>query len=96
MIEINKSYQRSSSVVGRKVGNDLVLVPIRQNIANMDFIYTLNDVAGRVWELLDAPTTFEAIVSTILQEYSVEREQAEADVTELLTKMKEIEAIEEL
>ena len=95
MIELNKCYQKSSSMVGRKVANELILVPIRQNIAAMEYIYTLNDVASRVWELLDDHTTVGEIVSVLTKEYAVEARQAEADVMEFLASMEEIEAVQE-
>jgi hypothetical protein len=96
MIEVNKKFQKSSSMVGRKVANELILVPIRQNIAALEYIYTLNEVAGRVWELLDSCKTIPEIVSALTKEYAVEASQAEADVIEFLSSMKEIEAIEEV
>jgi hypothetical protein len=96
MIEVKKKYQKSSSMVGRKVGNELILVPISQNIASMEYIYTLNEVAGRIWELLDDSITIAEIVSNLTKEYAVEVKQAEADVVEFISNMKEIQAVDEI
>ena len=88
-------YKKDDSMVGRKVANEFILVPIKQNVADLQYMYSLNEVGGRIWELLDDFTSVEKIVSTLVQEYEVEAPQAEADVLEFLAQMKEIGAIME-
>ena len=90
-----KIYEKDTMMVGRKIADEVVLVPISQNMADLTYMYTLNSVGGRIWELLDGGTTAEAIISTLVREYEVEYPQAEADVIEFLGQMKEIGAIVE-
>lgn len=86
-------YLKDSSIVSRKIGSQLILVPIRQNIGDLQCIYTLNEVAGRIWQLLNGGTTAGDIVSALTQEYEVEAQQAEVDVLEFLAQMKDVGAI---
>lgn len=48
--------------------------------------YSMNEVAGRVWELLRDGTTFRAIVDQLESEYDVAAETLTVDVDRLLQK----------
>ena len=43
--------RRSTDFVGRRVADEYVLVPVRRHASEGASIYTLNPVAGRIWEL---------------------------------------------
>jgi hypothetical protein len=86
-------FRRSDNIVCRTVGTESILVPIRQNVGNLDFVYTLSPVAARIWALLDGSHSVSAIVDAIVDEYDVSRETAEADVNELLGDLAEISLI---
>jgi len=88
-----KYYKRDESMVSRKIADELLLVPTKQNVANLHCIYTLNELGGRIWELIDGSTSLEEIVSTLTQEYKVEANQAEADIEDFLNQLEEIGAI---
>ncbi len=87
------AFRRSDDVVCRQVGAESILVPIRQNVGNLDFVYTLSPVAARIWALLDGSRSLESLVDTIVEEYDVSRETAEADARELLSDLAEISLI---
>jgi len=78
-------FRHSAEVVCRKVGAESILVPIRQNVGNLDFVYTLSAVAADVWALVDGQHSVDAIVDAICAGYDIDRETAAADVTALLT-----------
>ncbi|HEX7809339.1 MAG TPA: PqqD family protein [Thermoanaerobaculia bacterium] len=89
-------FRRSSDVVCRTVGSESILVPIRQNVGNLDFVYTLSPVAARIWALLDGTRTVEAVIETISTEYDVTRETAQADAEELLSDLAGVSLITQL
>jgi hypothetical protein len=76
--------QRSRDVVSRQVGTESILVPIRENVGNLDYVYTLSAVAADVWELLDGVRTVEAVIDAICEKYDVDRATAAADVAALV------------
>lgn len=78
-------YRKSSDVVCRQVGAESILVPIRQNVGNLDYVYTLNPVAARIWALIDGTRTIDELVSELCDEFDVDRVTALADITTLLT-----------
>ncbi len=56
--------------------------------------YGLNEVGTRIWSLLQEPKTLDEIVDVLLEEYSVDRDQCEDDVRELLNQMTEKNLLE--
>ncbi len=44
---------KSPSIVDRRIGPERILVPICQKADEVDSIYALNEMAGRIWELID-------------------------------------------
>lgn len=49
--------------------------------------FMLNGVAGDVWELMKTATSVEAIITSLMSEYEVAREECEASVKDLLHNM---------
>jgi hypothetical protein len=90
----SRVYRRSADVVARKVGHESILVPIRHNVGNLDFVYTLSPVAARVWALLDGQHDIHAIVSELCDEFDVDRGTAEADVSALLADLAQASLIQ--
>ena len=78
-------FRRSEEVVCRTVGLDSILVPIRNNVGNLDFVYTLSPVAARIWSLLDGVRTADEIVDAITAEYDADRDVVMADLAELVS-----------
>jgi hypothetical protein len=62
--------------------------------AERGLYYTLNDVAGRIWELLTAGEPVIEILRVVGDEYEVDREVLQADLTALLREMRAAKLIE--
>ena len=92
-ISLDARYIRDESVVARLVGQEFLLVPTRANAAELDNIYVLNEVAGRIWELLDGQRTVSEICDAIVNEFDVERQQVEKDVIEFLDALRDVQII---
>ena len=85
-----KVYAQAGDVICRQVGHESILVPIRNNVGNLDYIYTLSPVAARIWSLIDGKRAIDDIIETICGEYDVTREQAAADVAELVSDLENV------
>ena len=90
---LEKVYEKSDAVVFRKVGNEFILVPIKQSVGDLDNLYTLNETAARIWEMIDGERAVRAIKEKIVEEYEVTAEQAEEHLVEHLLQLAEIGAI---
>ena len=86
-------YQRNPDYIFRKIVDELVLVPIRQDVAAMDCIYTLNGVGAFIWERIDEQATTADLQSAVVKEYAAEPETVAEDVNAFLAEMAAIGAI---
>lgn len=91
----NRRYQRNPDIVSRKITNQVILVPIRHNIGDLESIYTLNEVAARIWELINGIRNMGEIRDMIVEEFEVALEEAEKDLAEHLQQLEEIKAVTE-
>jgi methyltransferase-like protein len=88
MTGLNSVLSHSTSVVTRKTGNEYVLVPVANNIADMDSVYTLNETGAFIWEQIDGKRTIEEIIELLNHEYEIDNESAYKDVFEFVENMK--------
>ena len=93
-MSLGQAWARSERIVGRRIGDELVLVPLAGRGADLDSIYSLNRVAAFVWERLDGGTTGEAVVDALVGRFEVDRERAAADYLELLETLRDLSAVE--
>ena len=80
MTGLKSILSHSPSVVTRKTGNEYVLVPITNNIADMNSVYTLNETGAFIWEQIDGKRNVEDIISSLTEEFDIDNKNAEADV----------------
>ena len=86
-------YTRDRDVVHRRVADEVILLPIRHNFGDLESIFTLNEVAARVWELLDGRCTIGEVVAAIVEEFAVTGADAERDIAEFLAQLENIGAV---
>ena len=89
----NRCYEKDPNIVSRRIADEFILVPIRHNVGDLESIYTLNEVAARIWELIDGKRNTEEIRNIIIQEFQVSPEEAEQDLSEFIEKLERIEGI---
>ncbi|MCK4244333.1 MAG: PqqD family protein [Candidatus Omnitrophica bacterium] len=90
---LEKIYQKDPNIVSRRIADEVILVPIRQNVGDLESIYTLNEVAARTWELLDGKRNVKEVRDIIVEEFEVTLQQTEKDIKELLKRLEKIKAI---
>ena len=84
---LERCFNKDPNMVSRKIADEVILVPIRQNVGDLESIYTLNEVAARIWELMDGEMKVREIKDKIVEEFKVTPEEAEADILELLKQL---------
>ena len=88
MAGLKSILSHSPSIVTRKTGNEYVLVPIANNIADMNSVYTLNETGAYIWEQIDGKKNVEEIILAVTEEYVIDNENASADVFSFIDDMK--------
>ncbi|RZB30189.1 MAG: hypothetical protein SRB1_02469 [Desulfobacteraceae bacterium Eth-SRB1] len=90
---LDKVYSKSDSIVFRKIADEFILVPIRQNVGDLESIYTLNETGARIWELIDGKIKVREIKEKLIEEFEVTPEEVEKDILEHLVQLEKIKAI---
>jgi len=80
MAGLKTILSHSKSIVTTRTGNEYVLVPIANNIADMNSMYTLNETGAFIWERINGVNSVEDIINEIMNEYEVDNETASNDV----------------
>jgi hypothetical protein len=88
MTGLSSILSHSPSVVTTRTGNEYVLVPIANNIADMNSMYTLNETGAFIWELIDGKRTVGEIISELVKEFDIDNDTASADVISFIDDMK--------
>lgn len=93
MTQIERRYIRNPDFIFRKIVEEMVLVPIHQDIADMDCIYTLNEIGAFIWEKLVDEHTQAELEQFILDEYDIELQTARHDLEVFFEEMIKISAV---
>jgi hypothetical protein len=96
MQALDRLFQKDSSIVSRRIADEVILVPIRRKLGEVDCLYTLNEVGGRIWELIDGERSLKALRDAIVEEFEVSEEEAQEDLLVVIEQLKEIGAIREI
>ncbi len=93
MSHATRIYQKNPDIVSRKIVDEMILVPVRRRVGDVESLYTLNEVGARIWELIDGKRRVEEIRDLIVAEFEVSPGEAEEDLFTLLQQLSEIDAV---
>ena len=82
-----KCFTRENDLVTRCIAGETIIVPVRAHVAELDSIYTLNELGSLIWGLLDGRTRVGQIAEAIYREYDVAPEEAAGDLVEFLASL---------
>jgi hypothetical protein len=87
MAGLKSILSHSPSVVTRKTGNEYVLVPVTNNIADMNSVYTLNETGAFIWEHINGKRSIEEIIGALITEYDIDNDTALKDIFSFIDNM---------
>ena len=91
---LEKCYQKDPGTPSREIAEEIILVPIRRKLADVNAIYLLQDqVSLRIWELIDGQKKVKEIIELIGKEFEVNLEQAQIDILEFFSQLEKIGGI---
>jgi hypothetical protein len=80
-------------MVHRQIAGETILVPVRRHMADLDSVYTLDEVGSRTWELIDPGRSVEEICSELAAEYDVDWDVVQQDVVEFVQQLESFGAV---
>src|SRR6267378_341326 len=78
---LDATYARDPDFVSRRIADEVIVLPIRKNLGDLESIYTLNEVGARIWELFDGRRSLREIRDILTSEYEVTAQAATGDLT---------------
>jgi len=76
--------RKADGFVSRTIADDVIIVPVRGGVGDLESIFTLNAVGASIWKLIDGRTSLQALAVAISREYEVSEAVAAADVQEFV------------
>lgn len=92
-MDLDRRYVRDADFVFRRISDEVILLPIRRNLGDLESIFSLNEVGARIWELLDGQRSLAEIRDTLLAEFDASADAVEADLAEFIASLESIGAI---
>ena len=86
-------YERNPDYIFRRIVDELVLVPIRQDVADMDCIYTMNPVGALIWERLEGGATLAALQAAVVDQFAADPQVVAEDLLEFLAELEAAGAV---
>jgi Coenzyme PQQ synthesis protein D (PqqD) len=83
----------SERIVGRRIVDEFLLVPLAGRGADVDALYNLNRVGAFIWERLDGRRDGRAVVQALVERFDVERERAVADYRAFVAQLEALHAV---
>ena len=94
IMQETKILRKNPDVVTRVIEDETILMPIYKTSDEINCIYTLNESASRMWQMIDGKRTLGEIKQQILNEFDVTPDELEKEMRPLLKDLKEIRAVD--
>jgi hypothetical protein len=69
---LREIYNTKPYFVCKQTGEELLLIPLKDNVADFNQYLVLNELGAFIWTALSAELTFDALQDQILNEFEVE------------------------
>ena len=89
-------YVQNPDFIYRKIVDEIILVPIHQDVADLDCIYSLNKIGAFLWEQLQQPATRRELEQAILEAYDVDPQTAHQDLDAFMDALLAFGALKEV
>lgn len=81
---VAEKYVKCANFVDKQVGDELILVPLANQVAHMGEVFTLNEVGAYIWQCLEIPLTLSQLVEKLTDAFDVDPDKARNDVEQFL------------
>jgi len=89
-------YKKRAGFVEKTIGDELVIVPLVGAVAQMDKVFSLNELGVFIYKMLNTPKSEEEIITLILNEFDIDELTAQQDLKQFLSKAVENTIVQKL
>lgn len=69
--------------------NDYVIVPVGKTVLDFNGVITINETGAFLWEKMQEEFSISSLVEAVLNEYDIDRQQAQKDVEDFIEVLKD-------
>lgn len=86
-------YERIDDVVTREIAGEVILVPVKGEIAALDNLFVLNPLGTYIWVQLNGKRDLSTVIDAVVNHFEVERTEAERDCREFVKELTEVRLV---
>lgn len=84
---ISDIVQNKNKFISRNTGDELLLIPLKDNVVDFNQYLTLNDVAAFIWENLDSTDDMMSLSSKVCMEFDANEAEIQGDIKSYLNEL---------
>jgi hypothetical protein len=84
-----RAMSSAQDFVTRRIGDETIVVPLRNSIGDLGSIYTLNEPGAWIWQMVREELPVAQIAAAICREYEVSAEEATRDILALMDDLRD-------
>jgi hypothetical protein len=81
---IQEIYERKQYFVCKNTGLELLLIPLKDNVADFNQYLVLNELGSFIWEQIDTNTTITTLIEAVFKEFDAPLTQIEQDIVKFI------------
>ena len=81
-------------LIKREIAGDIILVPVGKTVYDSNGLFVLNELGDFIWEHIPEAESESDLLNAVLAEYEVSSEEAAADISEFLGKLRKLDIID--
>jgi hypothetical protein len=89
-MDLKELYLKKSQFATRRVGEELILVPLKANVSDMNELFTFNELGCFIWEQITDTNTEINILQSVIREFDIDETTAKKDVAEFLLRLQQL------
>lgn len=86
-MNLQSLHKLKSKFVARNIGNELILVPLTANVAQMNELFTLNETGKFIWENINDNSTVLELENLMIETFDIDSAIAKRDIELFLSKL---------
>lgn len=82
---LTEVYTKTTGFVEKQIGDETILVPLSNQVAQMSEVFTLNELGTFIWQHIDGIKSMQDIVNEVLKLYESTEQIVISDVSDFVT-----------